>query len=380
MEKTVSSNQASLIFCVFTIGLKLSALPALMYNYAGNDCYIVCLIALIFDFLGTLVIVLIMHKHPDMTFHEILKKSLGKVTAIIAQIILLLYFLAKCILVLQELHDYFIATLFEELNPIFFIIVLGLLILYVTTKNFRTVGRLIELIFWPTFIGLLFTLLFPLEDMQIEKLLPLFTQGPYPMYQALQRTTFAFGDYMILLPIMGKVSLNQKSKKKILMYAFGTFNFVLNFFIIFAGSFGRFSVNQTLALGQLPLHNTTPATIGKLEWLTIIIWTVILLTDAIIIAISARACFDTIFNVSDKKWTGYVLTGVIVVIISATYMQLEKIIKIATSPVFSSIAGGIQIVFLIILIIANVILKKKTSPPQQQSKIQQSKKLRKSQC
>ena len=380
MEKTLSTNQASLIFCIFTVGLKLSALPALMYNYAGNDSYIVCLIALIFDFIGTLVIVHIMHKHPDKTFSQILKESLGTAVSKIVLIILLLYFLAKCILVLQELHDYFIATLFEELNPIFFIIVLGLLILYATAKNFRSAGRLIELIFWPTFIGLIFTLLFPLEDMQIEKLLPLFTQGPYPMYKALQRTTFAFGDYMILLPLMGNVSLNQKSKKKILIYAFSTFNFVLNFFIIFAGSFGRFSVNQTLALGQLPLHNSTPATIGKLEWLTIIIWTVILLTDAIIIASASRSCFDTIFNVNGKKWTGYVLTAVIILIVSVTYMRLETIIQIATTPTFSTIAGGVQIAMILILIIANFISSKKSPPRTIVGQIANTDKKRKSQC
>ena len=55
MEKTISSNQAGLIFCVFAISLKLSALPALMFSFSGNDSYITILIALIFDFIGTAV-------------------------------------------------------------------------------------------------------------------------------------------------------------------------------------------------------------------------------------------------------------------------------------------------------------------------------------
>jgi len=265
-------------------------------------------------------------------------------------------------LVLQELHDYFIATLFEELNPVYFIIVLSLLILYVTGKKFRSIGRLIELIFWPTFVGIIFTLIFPIEDIQIEKLLPLFTQGPYQIYRGLSRTTFAFGDYMILLPLMGDIKLNERSKKKILTYAFSAFNFIFNFFVIFAGSFGRFSVNQTLALGELPLHNTTPATIGKLEWLTIIIWTVILLTDAMVIALASKTCLDNLFNVSDKKWTGYVVTAIVMLTVAITYMQLETIIEIATTPIFASIAGGIQILIVVLLVIANCIYLKKHPP------------------
>jgi spore germination protein (amino acid permease) len=362
MEKTLSSNQASLIFCIFTIGLKLSALPSLISGYAGNDSYMVCLIALIFDFIGTFIILTIMHKNPDKTFTQILKEAFGKPFAIIINSILLLYFIAKCILVLQELHDYFIATLFEELNPVFFIIVLGLLIFYTTTKNFRTVGRLAELIFWPTFIGIVFSLIFPIEDIQLEKLLPLFTQGPYPMYQAMARTTFAFGDYMILLPLMGNIALNEKSKKKMLLYAVNTFGFIFNFFIIFAGSFGRFGIHQTLALGELPLHNTTPATIGKLEWLTIIIWTVVLLTDATILAMASKSSLDNIIGRSDKKWISYVLTAVIIGSVAFTYMQLETIIELATTPIFSSVSGGIQILLVTILSIANLITKKKNPP------------------
>ena len=296
MEKTLTTNQASLILCIFTVALKLSALPALMFSYSGNDSYIACLIALIFDFLGTLIIVHILHKHPEMSFFQIIKETLGKATSIIVQVVLFLYFFAKCVLVLQELHDYFIATLFEELNPALFILVLGLLILYSATKNFRTIGRVIQLIFWPTVIGISFTLIFPINDIQIEKLLPIFEQGFYPIYKSIARTSFAFGDYMILLPLMGNIKFSKKSKKTMLMFVSSTLGFVFNFFVIFVGSFGKFSTSQTLALGELPLHNTTPATIGKLEWLTIVIWTVILLVNAMVLAIACKSAFDNIFN------------------------------------------------------------------------------------
>lgn len=359
MEKTISSNQASLIFCIFAIGLKLSALPATMFSYSGNDSYITCLIALIFDFIGTLILVHIMHKIPHKTFFDLIKDALGKSVAIIVHVLLLIYFLGKCVLVLQELHDYFIATLFEDLNPVLFIIVLGLIILYATGKNFRTVGRVIELIFWPTFIGILFTLLFPTEDIQIEKLLPIFEQGINPIWKGLARTTFAFGDYTILIPIMGKVALDKKSKKRMLLYALNVFNFIFSFYVIFVGSFGKFSMSQTLALGELPLHNTTPATIGKLEWLTIIIWTIILLVDATILAVACRSVFDSIFISTGKKYVPIVLTVVIIGIVAFTYLQLETIIQFAVTPLFSSISGGFQTLLIILIVVAYFIDKKK---------------------
>ena len=101
-------------------------------------------------------------------------------------------------------------------------------------------------------------------------------------------------------------------------------------------------MSQTLALGELPLHNSTPATIGKLEWLTIMIWTVILLADGMVLAIAGKSTFDNIFGVNNNKWTGYVFSLGVVVTILVTYMQLQAIIAIATTPVFSGLSGILQ--------------------------------------
>ena len=364
MEKTISTNQAGLIYCIFTIALKLSALPSLMFSYAGNDSYMACMIALIIDMLATIIVICILIKHPDMTFKAILTQTFGKVITTIIHVLLTIYFLAKCVLVLQELHDYFIATLFEELNPVYFLIVLGLIILYSTFRNYRIIGRTIELIFWPTMLALFFTLLYPIEDMQIEKLLPIFEQGPYPIYKAISRTTFAFGDYMILIPLFGKIKLHSKSKKTLVLYTIGTVSFIFIFYVIFVGCFGKYAISQTLALGELPLHNTTPETIGKLEWLTISIWTIILLINSIILAITCRQVFDNLFGINDKKWSCYTISSILILIVAMTYLQLETIIQIAVTPVFSGISGGLQLTILIMLIISHFVINKKATTRQ----------------
>ena len=355
MEKTISTNQSGLIYCIFTIALKLSALPSLMFSYAGNDSYVACLIALIIDMLATFIVIGIIIKHPDKSFKQLITETFGKVISTIIHTLLVIYFLAKCILVMQELHDYFIATLFEELNPVYFLIVLGLIILYSTFRNYRIIGRAIELIFWPTMFALFFTLIFPIEDMQIEKLLPIFEQGPYPIYKAISRTTFAFGDYMIFLPLMSNIKITQTSRKTLVLYTIGTVSFIFSFFVIFVGCFGKYAISQTLALGELPLHNTTPETIGKLEWLTISIWTIILLINAIILAHTCRQVFDNLFGINDKKWSCYTISAILILIVGMTYLQLETIIQIAITPIFSTLSGGLQLTILIMLIVSSIV-------------------------
>ena len=83
MEKTISSNQAGLILILFTIGLKFSVLPAIMCDYASNNGYIVCLIALVFDFLGTLAVLLLMRKMPEKNYFQLLKDTFSRPFAII---------------------------------------------------------------------------------------------------------------------------------------------------------------------------------------------------------------------------------------------------------------------------------------------------------
>ena len=355
MEKTISTNQSGLIYCIFTIALKLSALPSLIFSYAGNDSYVACLIALIIDMLATFIVIGIIIKHPDKSFKQLITETFGKVISTIIHTLLVIYFLAKCVLVLQELHDYFIATLFEELNPVYFLIVLGLIILYSTFRNYRIIGRAIELIFWPTMFALFFTLIFPIEDMQIEKLLPIFEQGPYPIYKAISRTTFAFGDYMIFLPLMSNIKITQTSRKTLVLYTIGTVSFIFSFFVIFVGCFGKYAISQTLALGELPLHNTTPETIGKLEWLTISIWTIILLINAIILAHTCRQVFDNLFGINDKKWSCYTISAILILIVGMTYLQLETIIQIAITPIFSALSGGLQLTILVMLIVSSIV-------------------------
>lgn len=375
MEKSISSNQAGLILILFTVGLKFSVLPAIMCDYASNNGYIVCLIALILDFLCTIAVILIMRKIPEKNFFDLIKETLSRPVAIIIYAILAIFFLIKCLIAILELHDYFIATLFEELNPMYFFIVLMLLMFFLFNKNFRTFGRLLEVFFWPMAIGLMFTLIFPIQDIELTNLFPLFQDGFYPIWNGIVHTSFAFGDYTILLILMGKISYKKKSVKKILIYMFSMLNFIFNFYIVFVGTFGDTAINQTLALGELPLHNPYPSTIGKLEWLTIIIWTAILTIEAGLLGKSASDCFGKIFNIEKPLIPSIITTSILTILFATSYLRLETAIQIATDGTVVTIASLFQLFLIIILYVCYFINKKqKSKVPKGEINVQRFKK------
>ena len=365
MEKTVSSNQAGLINAVFTVSLKLSALPALLFGLCGNDAYIACLISLVLDFLGTLIILKVMKDNPDMTFFDFLSSTLGRWVAIIIYILLFVFFFAKCIIALLELHDYYLATLFEDLNPIFFLLTISTLLLFLMSKNFRAIGRTIEFCFWPLVIGVIFSLIYPIGDMQLFNLLPVLEEGIYPISQAILRSAIAFGDCTMLIMLMGHVDIKNKSKKRIIIYFLLVASFVFNFLIVFIGCFGNISRTQTLALAELPLHNSTPATVGRLEWLTIIIWTTMLLLDAGILALCCKKCLNSIFNVFDNKPLLTVTWLIIIVTLILTFLKLGTVLNTTTSIPFSASVLALEILLPMLALVCNLIKKAKAkhSPP-----------------
>ena len=362
MEKKITTNQASLLLVIFTVSLKLSVLPALTCDYAGRSAYIVSFLALLVDFLFTIAVIVIIRKIPEKSFFELIKTTVSKPIAIIIYIFLFFYFFLKLVIALLELHDYYLVTLFEKLDPIYFIITLAFLMLFLFNKNFRTIGRLIEVCFWPLAIGIAFTLIYPIGDLEIVNLLPIFEDGLYPIYHGLFRTTAGYGDFMILFVLMGKISYSKKPIKKILLYFSNIMFFILNFYVIFVGTFEATSVNQSLALAELPLHNPSPTTIGRLEWLTIIMWTAILLIQMAIIGNCCCNCIKEILGVSDKKYSVFATVGLLIVAYIPSYLKLDNLVQMLTTEISAIIFSIFQVLCIVLLYICYFINKKKNKP------------------
>lgn len=359
MEKTINTHQAGLILIIFTVALKLSVLPALINDYSAISAYITCLFALTIDFICTLIIILIMRKMPNKNFFELVCETFSKPVGIILFIILSLYFILKSIIALLELHDYYITALFEEINPIFFLTVLSFLLVYLFNRSFRNLGRTFGVFFWPLLIGLLFTLIYPISDIQLTNILPIFADGMYPIWNGVLHTSIGFGDFMIMLLLMGHIEYTPKTTKKLIIYLSCSMAFIFLFYICFQGSFGTTAVGQTLALSDLPLHNPYPANIGKLEWLTILIWTIILLAEATLLGKCASKCLGFVFNCSNTKIPAIVSSSIIVNLIGITYLKLYNYIEFAIGSWFSIFIFIFHIVLVLLAIVAYIIWNKK---------------------
>ena len=358
MEKKISTHQACLLIVLSTIALKLSTLPAIMSDYASSNSYIICFVAIVFDFIGTLIILKVMEKIPEKNFFELIKKVWSKPVAIIIYILLAIYFFSKSASALFQLHNYYSSSLFEDLNHSFGLLIILFLSLFLVSKNFRTFGRLMEICFWPIAIAVMFTLLYPINSIKLTNLFPLLEDGVYPIWNGFLHTSFAFGDYMVLFVLMGKIDYNKTTTKKILFYSLNVLLFVLNFYVVFVGVYGHTAVNQTLALSELPLHNSFSVTVSKLEWLTIIVWTALLFIYANFMNKCSCECLDRIFNISGKKSIPIVVSTLTTIVQLVVVFEPGHISKIFTNmPV--GIASKIFPLVVIFILITSYLIDKK---------------------
>ena len=139
--------------------------------------------------------------------------------------------------------------------------------------------------------------------MDFSNLLPIFSKGSLGIPESLLYCNFSFGDYFVLLMLMGRVDLKTKSRKKILWYATITNFLVVLFYIIFVAMFGDISVNQGLAISDMPLHSNITSAISRLDWIIIIIWSITLIFQAGALFSMSCACLTESFKFKNKYKT-----------------------------------------------------------------------------
>lgn len=354
MTRQISDRQAAIMLTISIVSLKLLILPALLSKYSIKYSYISIICGLAIDFVFILILLFIINKFPHLTFSEIIERSFGKFTRYVLNFILALYFFFKGVLIVKETHNYFNETLFETIGWWFFIIPMLLLIFFMILKDLKTLSRSVEFFFWVIAAGIILTILVPIKTVDFTNLLPLFGNGSKGVVESLLYCNFSFGDYFVLFMLMGRVDVKPKSSKKIITYALITDLLVVLFYIIFVAMFGDISVNQGLAISDMPLHSNITSAISRLDWIIIIVWCITLIFQAGALFSMACACLTESYKFKNKYIPASLIVVYIFIMAYHYYLDLEGVITLVTSLPFSIITILIQILYPTILIIAAI--------------------------
>lgn len=359
MTKKVSAMQCGLFLCLTTISLKFLVFPSVIARYSFRDVYVPALVGLMLDFIFAIILLYVIKNNPHLTFKELLNRTIGKTATKVIIFLLFVHFFIKGVVIVKEIHNYFNETLFEDVAWLSFIIPLFCLLAYVMLKDFRTLGRTIQFFSVLIFIALIFTIIVPTTEAEFSNLLPIFENGFKGIINAVFHCGFVFGDYLVLLMLMGKVDYNKKTTKTIVGYLLFADVIVFLFFIIFSSIFGNLGLNHSLALSDVLMYTSINTATGTINWINIIVWLIILFLEAAIMFLCATKTLTEVFEFKSKYTPMFLILTMLFGAILYFYLNLIRIVQIVTSTPFAIYVITLQVLIPIICLISAFKLKGK---------------------
>ncbi len=357
--KQLTNKQASVLIFLSIVALKVIVLPSIVYFHAGRSGYVTIFFALAVDFATMLLFLHIMKKNPDCKFFDIMSSAFGKIVAKIVMFLLFAYFIIKSFLVLKSTYNFFVEVVYDNMNWLFYLLATVTFLFFVIRKDLRIIGRVGEIIFWVIFIAINIVLLITSINMDITSVLPVFPNGAAPVLSTGLQCAYAFGDYTIMIFLMGNIKYNRRTPAKITSYAFMGISTILNFFIVFLCNFGHTVVNKDLAIADLALYIDLAVTVSRLEWIAIFIWTITLIMQLCVYCYCAKASADYIVP---ARWIPHTSKAIILALI-VTYCIEEitshALIRFLLSYEFGIFAVVVQVGIPILLYIAYLILSRR---------------------
>jgi len=350
MER-VTSRQLGMLVFISVIGMKFVLVPALFSSFAGTDSYIAITLNLLLDFLTCLAYLYVIKQNPELNFKEFIQKTFGKMFSKVVFFLLFVYFLSKSLITLKSTHNYMLELLFDQLDNFTFIIPILAFLAFVMFKDSRTLARTVELFFYVVLIGVFFALFVSLSRMDIVNLFPVLENGVAPIFEGISRVSIAFGDYIVLLVLMGDYKKDKQSLGKVVKYAIFAILLVVVFYVLFVGIFGVIASSESLAISDMSLNSTSPVTVGRLDWISIMLWLITLILRVSILVFCANKCLVSCFDFKNNYPSIFIISLILIVTMLTLNITIDTFVTFYMLSPVSYVLLGFQYLLPFVLIV-----------------------------
>lgn len=350
----LTNRQVGMVISLSIISLKLFIFPSLISGYSQTDCYISVCVSLTIEFLFIIMVLWVMKHHPDKSLFEILESKVGKIVSRILAGILAVFFLGKSLIALKEVQNFLVQLLFEHITWWKFALPLILLILYILNKSFRTFARSVQFFYWFIIAGATLTLILPIQELNFVNLLPIMANGFLPVIKGSFLTSFHFIDFFVLMIMMGRVKYSKSTAISIVKYTLFTYAFVLLYFVVYVGLFGTILVNEGLLVSDIPLYSNYPSTNGRLEWLSMIVWSIVLVYQSALMLICSRETISYTTGIKNNAWLSFGICAIMGIVLYIVYLNYAGLLRIISSVAFNTSLLSFVLILSVFLLICSI--------------------------
>ena len=196
-----------------------------------------CILLIIADLISFGLVITVFLKNPNISFSEFLEQRIGKIASKIIYFLIFLFFLAKLIFLSSAGYYFARESVFQEAPYSLFIFVLFVVINAMVLFNLKSFSRTLELCYPIIIVSLFICVALGLTTTPLEGITPLFQTDANAIFDGVWNGVFCFGDYLFLLPLMGKVKIDNKFKKRLFTYMAVAIALLLAFFYCFYSAF-----------------------------------------------------------------------------------------------------------------------------------------------
>ncbi|MBQ9786260.1 MAG: GerAB/ArcD/ProY family transporter [Clostridia bacterium] len=312
--KAISTHQFIIISIFVLLGPKLLTLQPSLFEFANKDAIWGLLIGTFIDLLVLTMVIFLIKKYPNLTFYELLKSKLGVFIAKALLIILLIFILFKALFLYQETYSLFQQNLYDHLPLWVYLISTVLVTGFIASKGSRTIARSLEFYYIIAFVGLFISALTAIISIRAENLLPFFENGTQPIIDSVFKTIFYFGNSFILLLFMGKVEMTKKFILRNYIAYIITFVYLMGSSLIFYEVYGQCVIFSDFTIAELPQYSPFVSDLGRLNWISMVVCTIMLYSLNCIFIWSANTCTKWISNTKDSGTHTIINIGLVVLI------------------------------------------------------------------
>ncbi len=328
MTKQLRTRQVCLFFLAMLPVTKIFLLPSLLAENARQDMWISALVNLFLD-LFTLWAVARAYKNCSTDFFGVLENNFGKIGSKFVLFIYVIFFMLKAILPINEQKDYVESTLYITMPSLFTFLPFFLVTFYLCLKKLNAIGRVSDVLFLGTLIGLILILALAIPNADLQSFLPLGVTGAKSVLTASYKGLNWFGDCVYFLFFIGNFTKEKNAERNILLSYLASCLLSVLFLFLFYATFSSIAFRQRFALTEIAKYTTIINNIGRFDYIGIFLLLFSYIFSASLPIYFANLVMQKIFPM-EKKWIyPLILCSIIIFILiffGEYFASIEKFI------------------------------------------------------
>ena len=300
----ITARQLIIFYCIYSFSIKFLTLPQILSQGSGRDAWIAALLGTVLELALLFLTLKVLENGKGSDIYSDFRANTTFIGAKAFAIVLFSIFFFQLFILANTSFTLLSDSLFAELNKHLFIIPLVLFGTLFCFSQAQAIFRSGEIFYLLIILGLVLSVIPVIGQIRPSEVTPILSNGFMPVLNTTYNNLIYFESTALLLVFSGDIKMEKKFKRNFMTVASIVGLFFVLFVFMFYALFGPLAPTKTMAVANLSTYSSFLTQGGRLDWILICIWLLLLLLRFGITFYCAFASIRYIFNI--KHRAGYI--------------------------------------------------------------------------